>query len=123
MLAGSFDWDVAPPLRPKSPTPDSPQPREFTPAPPGNAYHKPPRARAQPRRVKPDPVESDSLHSGDVRELIGVQKRRAPTVQTLHDPGLRRVAGPLSRPKAKNMSEKLSEDPTARLQKMLRNAK
>ena len=27
------------------------------------------------------------------------------------------------RPKAKNMSEKLSQDPTARLQKILRNAK
>jgi hypothetical protein len=123
MLAGSlFDWEAAPPP-PRAKSPDSPPPREFTPAPPGNAYRRPPRARAQPRRVKPDPVESDALHSGDVRELIGEQKRRAPTVQTLHDPGLRRVAGPLSRPKQKNMSEKLSEDPTARLQKMLRNAK
>ena len=111
MLAGSFDWDVAPPLRPKSPTPDSPQPREFTPVSPGNVYHRPPRAHTERKRVKPDPIESDALHSGDVRELIGVQKRRPPTVQALHDPGLHRMTGPLSKPKAKNMSEKLSEDP------------
>ena len=120
MLAGTLDWIPAPrTVTPPQPRHESPPPQEFTPAQHSHTYRKPPKPRAERRRVKLDSTEADSAHTGDARELIGTQVRRQPTTKSLHDPGLNRVASVLARPKAKKKND-FSDDPTRRLQAMLR---
>ena len=87
MLAGTLDWIPAPrTVTPPQPRHESPPPQEFTPAQHSHTYRKPPKPRAERRRVKLDSTEADSAHTGDARELIGTQVRRQPTTKSLHDP-------------------------------------
>ena len=122
MLAGTLDWNP-PPREDTSEQPVSePAPQEFRPAPHAQRYQRPPKARAERKRAGTDSLDNEALHTGDAREIVGAQPRRAPTVQTLHDPGLRRVSGGvLAKPKPKKAGD-LSDDPTWRLQAMLRKS-
>ena len=120
MLAGTLDW-MPPPPKIVEPEVEKEPPKEFTPAPHPQSYHQPPKARTERKRAKPDSLDSDAMHSGDSREIVGTQIRRAPTMKSLHDPGLRRVASVLAKPRPKKQGDH-SEDPTRRLQAMLRKS-
>eukprot|EP01047_Picozoa_sp_COSAG01_P025525 COSAG01_NODE_1616_length_9720_cov_16.818314_6_plen_121_part_00 len=120
MLAGSFQW-IAPPVREVRPV--SPEKAtEFTPAPPSFQYKKPPRAKKQPKAPKVIITEADAPHMGEAAQIVNRQIRRPESTRTLHDPGLKRVASVLAKPKQKNMKDQLSEDPTRRLQALLKKS-
>jgi hypothetical protein len=59
---------------------------------------------------------------GDVAQISRKHIRRPESTRTLHDPGLQRVASVLAKPKQKNMKDQLSEDPTRRLQALLKKS-
>jgi hypothetical protein len=119
MLAGTFEW-LAPPSiqRPVSPEPST----EFTPAPPSFHYRKPPKAKKQPRAPKIHVSEAGEPSMGDAAQISRKHIRRPESTRTLHDPGLQRVASVLAKPKQKNMKDQLSEDPTRRLQALLKKS-
>jgi cell envelope opacity-associated protein A len=120
MLAGTFEW-VAPPareVRPVSPETNA----EFTPAPKSFHYRKPPKAKSQPKQPTIVVQEADAPHMGHAAQIVNKQIRRPESTRTLHDPGLKRVASVLAQPKQKNMKDQLSEDPTRRLQALLKKS-
>jgi hypothetical protein len=120
MLAGSFNWIQPPPreIRPVSPEKKA----EFTPTPQSFHYRKPPKAKSQPKAPKITITEADAPHMGEASQIVNKQVRRPESTRTLHDPGLKRVASVLARPKQKNMKDRLSEDPTRRLQALLKKS-
>ena len=120
MLAGSFNW-IAPP--PREVRPVSPEKKaEFTPAPQSFHYRKPPKAKSQPKQPRIVVTEADAPQMGEAAQIVNKQVRRPQSTQALHDPGLKRVASVLAKPKQKNMKDQLSEDPTRRLQALLKKS-
>jgi hypothetical protein len=120
MLAGSFNWIAPPPreVRPISPEKTA----DFTPAPKSFHYRKPPKAKSQPKAPKITITEADAPHMGEAAQIVNKQIRRPESTRTLHDPGLKRVASVLAKPRQKNMKDQLSEDPTRRLQALLKKS-
>jgi cell envelope opacity-associated protein A len=120
MLAGSFTWIQPPPreIRPVSPETKA----GFTPAPQSFHYRKPPKAKSQPKQPKIVIQEADAPHMGHAAQIVNKQIRRPESTRTLHDPGLKRVASVLAKPRQKNMKDQLSEDPTRRLQALLKKS-
>eukprot|EP01049_Picozoa_sp_SAG25_P010356 SAG25_NODE_1125_length_3879_cov_47.743122_4_plen_121_part_00 len=120
MLAGSFTWIQPPPreIRPVSPEKKA----GFTPTPQSFHYRKPPKAKSQPKPPKIVVQEADAPNMGEAAQIVNKQIRRPESTRTLHDPGLKRVASVLARPKQKNIKDRLSEDPTRRLQALLKKS-
>ena len=111
MLAGTLDFNWTP-----SPPVEEVESKKYIPEPHAQSYHRPPKARTHPKRVKPEPMEAGAIRTGDVSHT---KPRRAPSTTALHDPGLRRIASVLAKPASQKKGD-LSEDPTRRLQAMLK---
>ena len=112
MLAGTLDFNWTPPPPPV----EEVESKKYIPEPHAQSYHRPPKARTQPKKAKPEPMEADAMRTGEVSHT---KPRRAPSTTALHDPGLRRIASVLAKPAVKKKGD-LSDDPTRRLQAMLR---
>ena len=112
MLAGTLDFNWTP--LPQSV--EEVETKKYVPEAHAQSYHRPPKAKTQPKKAKPEPMEADAMRTGDVSHT---KPRRAPSTTALHDPGLRRIASVLAKPAVKKKGD-LSEDPTRRLQTMLR---